>query len=110
VDHPGLEAVLVTLVDVPLVSERTVRAVIGMWGETRAPIVRPARGPVHGHPVLFDRSVFEELRAANPAMGAKPVIRRHAARIVDVPVDDDGAFLDLDTWEEYERVRDRVIL
>ena len=41
-DRPGVEGLLVTLVDVPLVSALTVRAVLARHRETRAPIVRPA--------------------------------------------------------------------
>ena len=43
VDRPGVEATLVTLVDVPLVSPATVRAVVQRYRLTRAPIVRPTR-------------------------------------------------------------------
>jgi molybdenum cofactor cytidylyltransferase len=100
---PRLEAVLVTLVDVPLVSPDTVRAVVSAWRRTRAPIVRPARGAEHGHPVMFDCALFDELATADPFTGAKSVVRRHEAEIVNVPVDDDGAFLDLDTPEDYEK-------
>ena len=53
----------------------------------------------------FDRAIFGELRAADPAAGAKPVVRRHAAAIVNVEVDDPGAFRDFDTPEEYEAAR-----
>ena len=49
-------------------------------------------------------SVFDELRAADPRVGAKAVFAAHRARILDVPVEDEGAFLDLDTPEDYERV------
>jgi CTP:molybdopterin cytidylyltransferase MocA len=103
VAHPALEAVLVTLADVPLVAPATIRRLIETWRETGAPIVRPARGETHGHPVLFDRRVFGELRAADPTRGAKPVVRAHAHEIVNVAVDDEGAFLDLDTPEDYAR-------
>ena len=103
VDDGRLDAVLMTLVDVPLVAPATVRHLIDTWRETRAPIVRPARGDTHGHPVLFDRSIFAELRAADPTRGAKPVVHAHAHEIVNVAVDDEGAFLDLDTPEDYAR-------
>lgn len=97
-----LEAVMVTLVDVPLVSADTCRRVLAAWRATRAPIVRPARGDVHGHPVIFDRALFDELRAADRETGAKAVVRAHAGAIVNVPIDDDGAFVDIDTVAEYE--------
>lgn len=101
VESPALEGLLVTLVDVPLVSPATVGAILAAWRRTRAPIVRPARGGEHGHPVIFDRSVLHELRAADPAEGARPVVRRHAASILDVDVADAGAFRDFDTPEAY---------
>lgn len=104
---PQLEALLVTLVDVPLVHPGTVRAVVHAWRSTRAPITRPVDGARHGHPVIFDSSVFAELRAADPRIGAKAVFAAHRAHVLDVAVKDEGAFLDLDTPEDYERVRRR---
>lgn len=104
VDEPRLEAVLVTLVDVPLVRPQTVCAIVSAWRESGAPIVRPAAGERHGHPVLFDRSIFGDLRAADPSVGAKAVIELHRARLLDVAVDDPGAFQDLDTPEDYQRL------
>jgi molybdenum cofactor cytidylyltransferase len=92
-----LEAVLVALVDVPLVAAGTVQQLVSAWRRTGAPIVRPARGSDHGHPVIFDRSLFDELKRADPAAGAKPIVRARAPHIVDVPVTDEGAFRDFDT-------------
>jgi molybdenum cofactor cytidylyltransferase len=109
VDRPGVTAALVTLVDVPLVSARTVSAVIAHHLQTRAPIVRPIHGRQHGHPVLIDRSLFDEIRRADPASGAKLVVRAHASARGDVEVEDAGAFLDFDTAEEYERLIGRRI-
>jgi molybdenum cofactor cytidylyltransferase len=99
----GVDAILVTLVDVPFVRAATVSAVVGEWRRTNAPIVRPALGDRHGHPVLFSRSVFDELRSADPALGAKAVLRAHSPGIVNVAVEDEGALIDLDTPEEYAR-------
>jgi molybdenum cofactor cytidylyltransferase len=105
VDDSLLEAVLVTPVDVPLVSAGTVAAVIGAWRRTRAPIVRPANGARHGHPVMFDRSVFDDLRTADPNVGAKAVFALHRDRVLNVEVDDAGAFEDIDTPGDYEKLR-----
>ena len=104
IDRPGVSAVLVTLVDVPLVSAATVRAVIDSYRITHAPIVRPTSGERHGHPLLIDRSVFAALRAADPATGAKPIVRAHASPSGDIPIDDAGAFTDIDTMDEYQRI------
>jgi molybdenum cofactor cytidylyltransferase len=101
VDRPGVSAALITLVDVPLVTADTVRAVIACYRRTHAPVVRPTSGARHGHPLLVDRSLFPELRAADPAEGAKPVIRAHASSEGDLDIADEGAFRDIDTEEDY---------
>ena len=103
VDRPGVTAALVTLVDVPLVAASTVRAVVACYRRTHPPIVRPIRGTRHGHPVLIDRSLFDAIRGADPSAGAKEVVRAHASAAGDVEVDDEGAFTDIDTPEDYER-------
>jgi molybdenum cofactor cytidylyltransferase len=103
-DQLLLEAVLVTPVDVPLVNASTVAAVIAAWRHARAPIVRPVHGDRHGHPVIFDQSIFEDLRSADPAIGAKAVFAAHRDRVLNVDVNDPGAFEDIDTPEDYRRL------
>ena len=103
VDRPGVAAALMTLVDVPLVNASTVRAVVDRYRQTRARVVRPVRGGEHGHPVLIDRALFDAIRHADPASGAKPVIRANVSAAGDVPVDDDGAFADFDTPDDLRR-------
>jgi molybdenum cofactor cytidylyltransferase len=99
----GAAGVLLGLVDAPLVSPRTVRAVVDRYLATGAPVVRPVRGAEHGHPVLLDRSLFEAIRRASPSEGAKAVVRAHVSPQGDVEVDDEGAFMDIDTPEAHDR-------
>ena len=73
VDRPGVAAVLITLVDVPLVSAATVRAVVDCYRRTHA-----------------------------------PVVRAHASAAGDIPIDDEGAFTDIDTEDEYARARESM--
>jgi len=101
-DNP--DAVMMTLVDLPLISAATVSAVRDTFlANPGAPLVRPRRGARHGHPVIFNRSIFGELRRADPSTGAKPVVHAHAAEEVNVDVDDEGAFIDIDTPQDYDR-------
>jgi len=107
IDRPGVTGMLLSLVDVPFVSSDTVRAVLQRYRTKHAPIVRPVRGDAHGHPVLIARELFGALRAADPSSGAKPVVRANVSAEGDVPVDDDGAFCDIDTPEDYDRALKR---
>jgi molybdenum cofactor cytidylyltransferase len=104
IDRPGVSAALVTLVDVPLFAAPTVRTVLDCYRTTGAAIVRPTSGTRHGHPFLIDRSLFGEVYAADDTSGAKPIVRAHASAAGDVAVDDEGAFVDIDTVADYSRV------
>jgi molybdenum cofactor cytidylyltransferase len=103
-DHaltPDTEALLVTLADVPMITPEVVRQVIEAWRHSRAPIVRPAIGNLHGHPVLYDRVLFAALRSAPLEQGAKAVVRAREADILNVPVTDPGCLRDVDTPDDY---------
>ncbi len=95
------EAILVLPVDVPLVSAATVNVLIEAWRRAHAPVTRPVSGARHGHPVIFSRELFDALHQADPSAGAKLIVRAHASPAGDVAVDDEGAFVDVDTVEDY---------
>ena len=98
------EAIAMTPVDVPMISTATVTAVVDAWRRGRAPIVRPAIGRRHGHPVIFDRAVFAELRSAPLEVGAKSVVHAYGDAVLNVTVDDEGCLTDVDTREDYRRL------
>lgn len=102
IDRPGVEAVLVTLVDVPLVGAAAIRALLARAAASEAPILRAVHDGAHGHPVIFKRRLFDALRTADPTVGAKAVVR--AAGVEDVEVNDAGAVEDVDTPSDYARL------
>ena len=103
IDRATVTGAVVTLIDVPLVSAETVRILITAHRREAASIVRPVSNGRHGHPVIFHSRLFDELCDADPRQGAKVVVRAHAGDIHEVMVDDEGAFVDIDTREDYER-------
>jgi molybdenum cofactor cytidylyltransferase len=104
---PEAEALLMTLVDVPMLTSATVRAVVDGWRKTRAAIVRPIVDGRRGHPVIFDRRLFDELRSAPLDSGARAVVRAHWNESIDVAVNDPGCLVDVDTPADYEHLRQR---
>lgn len=101
-------AVLVALADEPALDPAVVAAVIETYrgSRSRAPhaIVAPIYRGVPGHPVLFDRSVFPELRALTGDRGARSVVERDASRVAVVEIDAPPAG-DVDTPEDLARMR-----
>jgi molybdenum cofactor cytidylyltransferase len=91
------DAAIVHLVDHPTVRPETFSRLAGEYQLSGKPIlVARCRGH-RGHPVLFDRSIFEELQQAPSDVGARAVVKANADRVIYVDVDDPGVLLDLDT-------------
>lgn len=103
-DRPGVRALMVVPVDAPMIAVETVTKLAEVFGSTGAPIVRARYRGHNGHPVVFSRAVFDELRRADPSIGAKAVVRAHESTIINVEVDDPGVIGDIDTPEDYERL------
>jgi molybdenum cofactor cytidylyltransferase len=99
-DAGDVAAVLVALVDHPFVARATIAALVRGFLAARAPVVRPVCRGRHGHPVILSRETFDALRA-RPDGGTKAVVRAHAGRSVDVEVDDEGIWTDVDTPDAY---------
>lgn len=108
-DRPGVHAVMVTPVDTPLIQPDTVRALLATFATRQARVVRATYRGRHGHPVIFAREVFDALRHADPAIGAKAVLRAEAASLVDVEVDDPGVLHDIDEPGDYARLFNQPI-
>lgn len=98
------DALVVLPVDVPLVTPETVAGLTAAWARARPPVVRPTRGATHGHPVIFDAQIIDELRREDPEIGAKAIVRKYSGAAGDVAIADDGAFVDVDTMDDYRRV------
>ncbi len=101
------DGVLVMPVDAALISAATIRTLLDRAALERAPILRATHEGRHGHPVLFKRDVFDELRRADPSVGAKAVVRADPRRVIDVEVDDPAVTIDIDTPEDYQRILGR---
>lgn len=99
-----VDAAALCLVDHPAVSSRLLRTLIEKFRESGQLIVLPTYQGRRGHPVLFSAKLFDELRAAPLAVGARHVVREHAADILEVPTDEEGVVLNLNDRAAYEKI------
>jgi len=99
-------ALVVLLADTPLVDEALVRRIAEARGE--ADVVYPVRAGIGGHPVVFGprpRSAIASLEESGTLRGLRDDPRW---RRVEVAIDTDGPFLDVDTPEEFARLEARL--
>ncbi len=95
------EAIVLCLVDNPLITPEIVDRIIEVFKQTQSPIVLPTFGGKRGHPALFSKLLFDDLRNAPTDMGARHVVHAHEDRIVEVEMSDDTILAKIDTPEEY---------
>ena len=84
--------------DYPLVKAETLRKLLHSSGE----VVVPVFGGRRGHPVLMDSSLIPELMDEPDSSSLKAFLRKK--EITEVEVDDPGVRLDVDTWEDYQKL------
>lgn len=94
--------VLVCLADHPLVSPDTVRKLVRAHSKEPDVIIIPLYNGRKGHPALFPPSLIREVFSG---LNLRDVIARHAGRVRHLDVQDEGVILDMDTPEDYERIR-----
>ncbi len=93
-------AVVLALVDMPLVRAETVAALRAAHASAPPDVeaIVPVHGGRRGHPVLLRRVLFARVVALGPDAPLSDVLR--AARRAEVPVGDPGIHVDLDTPDD----------
>ena len=94
-------AVLFCPVDHPLFLPGTVQALLTAFAREAAPIIAPTYEGRRGHPVIFHRDLFPELLEDGLPNGARSVIQRYLTHRIEIPVDDPGILIDVDTPTDY---------
>ena len=94
-DHPALDAEVVRQL-------RRARA-----AHPDRSIFVPTFAGRRGHPALIAWGHVADIRAHPPGLGLNTYLRRCADQTVEVAVDSAGVLCDLDTPEDYERLRQR---
>ncbi|SER43141.1 CTP:molybdopterin cytidylyltransferase MocA [Tranquillimonas rosea] len=104
---PEARGVMIVLCDMPELTGADLSALIAGW-DGEAILRAAAEDGTPGHPVIFPADLRPELLALRGDTGARDVLRRHAGRIVTMPLPGRRAVTDLDTpeaWEAWRRGR-----
>ena len=89
---------LVCLGDMPLIDAQLLDRLIAAFAPDRGALIAvPVNEGRRGNPVLWSRRFFPELMTLDGDIGARHLIAKHAEAVAEVPVEGQGAFLDIDT-------------
>lgn len=98
-------AMMVCLCDQPHLPSEVFDAVLDAYRHGTAAIVMPTIAGDTGHPVIFDSNLRDEILGVDPSVGLRSVTYANRERTLRVPVDALGVLDDIDTQEDYERLR-----
>jgi molybdenum cofactor cytidylyltransferase len=101
---PEVSGVIIALCDYPLLTPSTVARLVRQHHESPGFIIMPTHDGRRGHPVLFPRSVLDELAAD---LSLRDLVQREPARNYHLAVTDEGVLLDMDTPEDYDKMREK---
>ncbi len=105
---PDSDGALILLGDTPEIDSAVLRALMEAFtgGQaTRGRVCVPVRHGRRGNPVLWGAAYFAEMTGLSGDVGAKELLARHAERVIEVPVELDGIFADVDTPADLARLK-----
>jgi molybdenum cofactor cytidylyltransferase len=101
--HPQSAAVLLMLGDQPNIESDTIATVVESWRQTPTPIVRVSYRGRSGHPMLFAKTRFEQLKALHGDKGVWKLCDAHPEWLREIEVDRPYPG-DVNTWEDYTKL------
>ena len=92
-------ACLFIMCDQPLIKTEVVTSILSAYIQERNKIIVPVYHGKRGNPVLFDRSLFQELRQLKNEEGGRSLFTRHPVTYIESQ--DDSILIDIDTRQDY---------
>ncbi|HTS42631.1 MAG TPA: molybdopterin-binding/glycosyltransferase family 2 protein [Xanthobacteraceae bacterium] len=104
-----IDGAIICLGDMPQVRADLIDKLIAAFDPERgALVVVPSIAGKRGNPVVWSRRFFPELMALEGDVGARHLIGRYPEAVVEVPVSDKAALIDVDTPEALVAVRAEI--
>lgn len=100
--EPGIDSLIIMLCDQPFVTRATIDNLIYKQQETGKKIIASSYNGTNGVPILFSRSLFDELASLQGQDGAKRILITHIGEMAAVPFKKGG--IDIDTIADYENL------
>ena len=101
---PQSEGALFLVGDQPMVKAELINGLMEPFRKSAALIVAPIFQGQTRNPVLFHRDLFPDLLKLTGDRGGRGLIERYKEKAVFLDWAEESPFLDVDTWEDYEKL------
>jgi molybdenum cofactor cytidylyltransferase len=100
----SVKAFFIIPADCPFVEPDTVTSLMSAYRAGHTGVIYPTHNNRRGHPTLISNRLRELIIKSNPEGGLKSLLEKHAGDFKEVPVDDPGICIDMDTVNDYQTV------
>lgn len=90
--------------DQPLLKAETIKLLMETFEKNKENIVVPTALGKRGSPVIFPYKCTDELLKLEGDTGGRRVINNNIKDVLFVDVKDENLLMDVDTWEDYEKI------
>jgi molybdenum cofactor cytidylyltransferase len=101
------QRVMVTLSDQPLIDKNIYNSLIQASLDTDKGIVVPIYKARRGNPIIFNIGYQEELLRLKGDVGGREVLRRHPDDVLEVAVDSESIYVNINTIADYKELEDK---
>lgn len=103
---PNSDAVLIALVDQPMVKAELINQLIEAYGDGSKGIIIPTHHGKHGHPIIVSVGYVDDIMQMDDDVtgGLQSFINAYRDDWLEVPVDTPDVIEDIDLPEDYERL------
>jgi len=98
-----IRGAMICPVDHPLISQSILVDLLQGYWKSHKKIIVPVFRETRGHPVIFSKDLFDEIRHAPADVGARAVVYNHPDDLHEVPVNEEGVIINIDTQEDYKK-------
>lgn len=92
--------------DQPLLDFQTINILIDHFNSSNSEIVVPIFNKKRGNPTIFSSKLKKELLKVEGDKGGRTIIEKNINQVKFVNIENTKAGLDIDTWDEYLRVKE----
>jgi molybdenum cofactor cytidylyltransferase len=101
---PKAQAVLIALVDQPLITPNIINRLIEAYYAQGKRIITPEYEGRDGHPILIDLVYRDEILNVDPHIGLRQVTWAHLDETLRLSVETPAVIQNMNTWEEYQQI------
>jgi molybdenum cofactor cytidylyltransferase len=97
-----VDGVMICLGDMPYITSKNYNDLITAFVDKM--IIAPTTNGKIGNPLIFAREYFDDFYALDGDKGARKLLKKHPDNIIEVDLNTEAIFQDIDTPEEYEEI------